>query len=157
MDGLISRQQLLHFGYKLKNDCSNSHLRSNGGTHRESSTCSENIHWTQCFLRLLLWSRSGFLGLYSVFRRLHCLFRALTISFMKSGYAGASPTLLKTSLHCKCRAGCNSFSSNKEARALPTKCLTRIMGKGHRLQDIIKKSGETYFIATLAAQQNSGL
>lgn len=31
------------------------------------------------------------------------------------------------------------------------------MGKGHRLQDIIKKSGETYFIATLAAQQNSGL
>lgn len=31
------------------------------------------------------------------------------------------------------------------------------MGKGHRLQNIIKKSGEADFIAKLAAQQNSGL
>lgn len=71
-----------------------------------------------------------------------------------------SAALVKTSLHSKCWARCRRCSSDDKAvRALPTKCLAHSMGKvDHptKLQNIIKKSRETYFMAKLAAQQRVG-
>lgn len=106
----------------------------------------------------------GFLDPYNVFFILQDAFIASwalqRFILCRFDVLALSAALVKTSLHSKCRARCRRCSLNdKEVRALPTKCLAHSMGKVDRptkLQNIIKKSRETYFTAKLAAQQRVG-